>query len=353
MKTLTVSASRRYEVVIGHGLLPSVGEWVKALLPKARLAAVVTDSNVAPLYLETVTASLQAAGFTPVSFVFPAGEQSKNGETYLALLEFLAASQITRSDVILALGGGVVGDLTGFAAATYLRGTAFIQLPTTLLAAVDSSVGGKTAIDLTAGKNLAGAFSQPHLVLCDLDSFHSLPDAVFWDGCAEVIKYGMIGSPQLLQALLEKPIHEQLESVVSLCVSMKRDIVERDEFDEGDRQLLNFGHTLGHAIERCSKYTLSHGQAVAIGMMMMTRAAVGQALCPPDCLRVLEQLLERHHLPNHTSFSDEELYEGALGDKKRAGGSLTIVVPTALGECQRSTIPMEELKAWMKGGRAP
>lgn len=350
MTEITVSASLRYEVQIGCGLLTQVGDKTKALLPKAKRAAIVTDSNVKPLYLDGVAESLEQAGFVVSSFVFPAGEASKNGETYLALLEFLAEEQVTRSDVLIALGGGVVGDLTGFAAATYLRGIAFIQLPTTLLAAVDSSVGGKTAIDLKAGKNLAGAFYQPSLVLCDLDTFQTLPEEVFCDGCAEVIKYGMLGDANLLADLLSNPMEEQLEAVVARCVTMKRDIVEKDEFDMGDRQLLNFGHTIGHAIERCSGYEVSHGKAVAIGMAMMTRAAIAQNRCPEECLQTLEALLQRFDLPNRTDYSAEELYAAALGDKKRVGGTMTIIIPTALGNSQRLDVPLETLKDWIEKG---
>jgi 3-dehydroquinate synthase len=353
MKTIPVLVGQNYDVRIGTKLLPEVGEVIKGLLPKARTVAIVTDSNVEKLYLSTVMDSLVSAGFLVVPFVFPAGEQSKNGETYLRLLECMAQNRLTRSDAFIALGGGVVGDLTGFAAATYLRGIPYIQIPTTLLAAVDSSVGGKTAIDLLAGKNLAGAFYQPRLVLCDVETLNTLPEAVLWDGCAEVIKYGMLGSRSLLSELLEHPLKDRLEIVIAQCVTMKRDIVERDEFDTGDRQLLNLGHTVGHAVERCSQYSVSHGRAVAIGMAVMTRAAIKQKLCPPDCLNILEALLDLFCLPNETEFSAQQLYEAALGDKKRSGGVITLVIPTALGNSERLEIPMDQLKNWIEMGLAP
>jgi 3-dehydroquinate synthase len=352
VKTIPILASQSYEVQIGTDLLSQVGEKLKALLPKARIAAVVTDSNVEPLYYRIVAESLLSAGFFVVSFVFPAGEQSKNGETYLHLLECLAQNQLTRSDVLLALGGGVVGDLTGFAAATYLRGIPYLQIPTTLLAMVDSSVGGKTAIDLLAGKNLAGAFYQPRLVLCDVKTLNTLPETVFYDGCAEVIKYGMLGSVSLLFELRDHPIKEQLETVIAQCVTMKRDIVERDEFDTGDRQLLNLGHTIGHAIERCSQYTISHGKAVAIGMAVMTRAAIKKKLCSSDCTIILESLLALFCLPSRTEFSAEQLYEAALGDKKRSGGLITLVVPTSLGKSERIDVPIDKLRDWIEMGLA-
>lgn len=350
MITIPVLLSQNYDVQIGNGLIPRIGEELKALFARAGTVAVVTDSNVEALYLSTITKSLASAGFLVKSFAFPAGEQSKNGETYLRLLEFLAQNQLTRSDVLLALGGGVVGDLTGFAAATYLRGIPYIQVPTTLLAAVDSSVGGKTAIDLVAGKNLAGAFYQPRLVLCDVDTLETLPESVLLDGCAEVIKYGMLDSASLLSELLEQPIGHRMEAVIAQCVTMKRDIVGRDEFDNGDRQLLNFGHTIGHAVERCSEYTVSHGRAVAIGMAMMTRAAVNQKLCTSDCLTILEALLKKFGLPNRTEFSAQQLYEAALGDKKRSGGEITIIIPTTLGKSERIEVPIERLKDWIEVG---
>ena len=223
MTTVQVKASRAYEVKIGRGLLETLGHEAAGLV-KGRSAAIVSDSNVAPLYLDRVKTSLEKAGFRTCAFVFPAGESSKNGETYLNLLEFLAENQITRSDTLVALGGGVVGDLTGFAAATFLRGVDFIQLPTTLLAAVDASVGGKTAIDLKNGKNLAGAFYQPRLVLCDLDTLDTLPDDIFADGCAEVIKYGMIGDESLLDLLGQKHFRDDPEEVVARCIASKRGV---------------------------------------------------------------------------------------------------------------------------------
>ena len=191
MKTVTVNASKSYDIKIGPGLLNSLGDEARKL-GKAKKIALVSESNVYPLYGKQAESSLKDAGFEVFSFIFPAGEESKCSNTYLELLNFLADCKLTRTDLIVALGGGVVGDLAGFAAATYLRGIRFIQIPTTLLAAVDSSVGGKTAIDLPAGKNLVGAFWQPSLVLCDTDTLTSLPEDIFLDGCAEVIKYGIL-----------------------------------------------------------------------------------------------------------------------------------------------------------------
>ena len=349
MTTVTVRASRPYEVTIGRGLLDTVG-WQAAGQWKGRSAAVVSDSTVAPLYLNRVKDSLERAGFQVHSFVFPAGEDQKNGGTYLKLLEFLAARRLTRADGLIALGGGVVGDLAGFAAATFLRGIGFLQLPTTLLAAVDSSVGGKTAIDLTNGKNLAGAFYQPQAVLCDLDTLDTLPAEVFADGCAEVIKYGMIGDPALLARLETVDFRADPEELVARFVAQKRDLVEQDEFDTGARQLLNLGHTLGHGVEACSGYTVSHGRAVAIGMTLVTRAAVAFGRCPAEVLPRLRRLLERYGLPDATAYSAQALYEKTLSDKKRSGDTISLVVPIAWGASQLVRIPVSELPAWIERG---
>ena len=349
MTTVTVRASRPYEVTIGRGLLDTVGRQAAGQW-KGRSAAVVSDSTVAPLYLNRVKDSLERAGFRVHSFVFPAGEDQKNGGTYLKLLEFLAARRLTRADGLIALGGGVVGDLAGFAAATFLRGSGFLQLPTTLLAAVDSSVGGKTAIDLTNGKNLAGAFYQPQAVLCDLDTLDTLPAEVFADGCAEVIKYGMIGDPALLARLETVDFRADPEELVARCVAQKRDLVEQDEFDTGARQLLNLGHTLGHGVEACSGYTVSHGRAVAIGMTLVTRAAVAFGRCPAEVLPRLRRLLERYGLPDATAYSAQALYEKTLSDKKRSGDTISLVVPIAWGASQLVRIPVSELPAWIERG---
>ena len=349
MTTVTVRASRPYEVTIGRGLLDTVGRQAAGQW-KGRSAAVVSDSTVAPLYLNRVKDSLERAGFRVHSFVFPAGEDQKNGGTYLKLLEFLAARRLTRADGLIALGGGVVGDLAGFAAATFLRGIGFLQLPTTLLAAVDSSVGGKTAIDLTNGKNLAGAFYQPQAVLCDLDTLDTLPAEVFADGCAEVIKYCMIGDPALLARLETVDFRADPEELVARCVAQKRDLVEQDEFDTGARQLLNLGHTLGHGVEACSGYTVSHGRAVAIGMTLVTRAAVAFGRCPAEVLPRLRRLLERYGLPDATAYSAQALYEKTLSDKKRSGDTISLVVPIAWGASQLVRIPVSELPAWIERG---
>lgn len=349
MKRIHVAASKAYDVLIGRGLLKEIGT-LAAPLVKGRHAMVVSDTNVAPLHMEETCASLERSGFKVEQFVFPAGEESKNGQTYLQLLNVLAEKKLTRADAIFALGGGVVGDLAGFAAATYLRGVHFVQIPTTLLSAVDSSVGGKTAIDLPAGKNLCGAFYQPDLVICDPDTLATLPEKVFSDGCAEVIKYGFIGSEALLRQLAEIPIQDQLEDVIAACVDMKRDIVESDEFDTGRRQLLNLGHTFAHGIESLSDYTISHGSAVAIGMVIVTRAAVQKGVCPAKVLGCLLDLLSKYGLPQATEYAAEDLFCKALSDKKRSADTLTLVVPVRMGQSELRKIPVDEALSWAQEG---
>jgi len=349
MKTITVTASRTYSVKIGSGLLNTVGSEVTAL-GKAEKVCVVSDSNVFPLYGEQVCKNLQLSGLEVFRFIFPSGEQSKNGTVFLKLLNHLAVAQLTRSDIIVALGGGVVGDLAGFAASCYLRGIRFVQLPTTLLAAVDSSVGGKTAIDLPAGKNLAGAFCQPSLVLCDTDTLNTLPEAVFRDGCAEIIKYSILYDPGLFAHLEEKGLCFDREAVISRCVELKRDVVSEDEFDTGARRKLNLGHTIGHGIEARSNFSVSHGQAVGIGTAIVCRIAAKNGLCTEDTCNSVVRLLKQFGLPVDTSYTAEELYTHTLTDKKRSGSTIHLIVPRKIGSCDILPISVTELESLIQAG---
>jgi len=350
MKTITVEASKKYDVIVGQGLLDKAGEYIREVVPKAARAAVISDDNVAPLYLERVIKSLEQSGFETLSFVFPNGEPSKNGETYLEILNFMAAGQVTRSDVVIALGGGVVGDITGFAAATFLRGISYVQLPTSLLAMVDSSVGGKTAIDLKEGKNLAGAFCQPEVVLCDLEVLDTLTPEFFIDGSAEVIKYGVLEDAMLFAHLMEKGLNFEREYVISRCIEIKRDYVCEDEFDTGVRRKLNLGHTVGHAIEKCSAYKISHGRAVAIGLAIVARASVEKGLCTAKCRDDIIKGLNALCLPTETDFDSAQLLQPMLSDKKRTGGTVSLIIPNNIGDCPIYPIPVEELEAFVKSG---
>lgn len=344
MKTVHVQASTSYDVRIGNGLLSELGKHLRNVLDKPCKIAVISDSNVLPLYGDYVADVLNNAGFETVSYSFPAGEGSKNATTYLNIVNFLAQEQITRTDAVLALGGGVVGDLTGFAAATYLRGIRYIQVPTSLLAMVDSSVGGKTAIDLTIGKNLVGAFYQPSLVICDLDVLRTLPESIFCDGCAEVIKYGVLYDGDLFNHLQKHGLEFDKKAVISRCVELKRNVVAEDEFDTDARQKLNLGHTIGHSVEARSNFTISHGQAVAIGM-----AIVAKAGCPA-IYEELVALLKKFRLPFSTAFSAKELSASALSDKKRSGSTVNLIIPKKIGDCAIVPTEIERLESFIKEG---
>ncbi|MBR4290916.1 MAG: 3-dehydroquinate synthase [Oscillospiraceae bacterium] len=349
MNTVSVTASKNYDVLIGCGLLQSLGSYA-ARMNKVKKVCIVSETNVWPLYGAQAKESLHQAGLEATEFIFPAGEQSKNASVYLELLNFLAEKHLTRTDLIIALGGGVVGDLAGFAAATYLRGIPFIQVPTTLLAAVDSSVGGKTAIDLSVGKNLVGAFYQPRLVLCDTDCLNTLPADVFRDGCAEVIKYGVLYDPALFTHLMEKGLDFNREMVITRCVELKRDVVAEDEFDTGARMKLNLGHTIGHGVEAQSRFEISHGKAVAIGMAIVARAGENCGICSLEARDAIIAILEKFGLPVSCIFSAQSLYRSALSDKKRSGGTVNLIIPERIGFCRIEPTAVENLQSFIEAG---
>jgi 3-dehydroquinate synthase len=349
MRKVTVSASKNYDILIGAGLISRAGEKIAAVCG-GESAMIVTDDAVNALYGPAVEQSLQKAGYGATrKFVFPRGERSKNLETYAALLDALAQANMSRSDVLVALGGGVTGDLAGFAAATYLRGMRLAQIPTTLLAMVDSSVGGKTAVDLPSGKNQVGAFHQPDIVLCDHLTLETLPEEFFIDGCAEVIKYGVILSAELFE-LLKKPIPPQMEDIIARSVAIKSDIVSQDERDTGIRRILNFGHTIGHGIEKHSHYRVTHGKAVAIGMVIASRGAWRMGLCSEECYAETVEMVRRHNLPDRTDLTPEQLIEAAFFDKKRSGKNISLIIPEMIGKCVIKDFSMEELAAFIKLG---
>ena len=349
MQTVHIRTSRPYDALIGSGLLARCGELLKERM-KPCTVALVTDTNVDALYGDAVVNSLQRAGFTVLRYVFPAGEASKNLLSLSNLLEFLGTSHVTRTDCIAALGGGVCGDLAGFAAAVYLRGIRYIQIPTTLLAAVDSSVGGKTAVDLSAGKNLAGAFHQPSLVICDCGAFSTLPLSILRDGLAECVKYGVIADAELFKRFCEPVTPELLMEIVLRCVAIKAEIVEEDEFDNGRRRLLNFGHTAGHAIEACSNFSISHGQGVAIGMVIAARAAARRRLCTSACVEEIQNTLKALNLPTTSPYPVNALLNTALSDKKRQGGKIAFIVPREIGRAEVLELSVDELPAFLEDG---
>lgn len=337
MKKVTVSASRTYDIIIGKDLLSSAGELSAKVIKPCR-TVIISDDIVAPLYAETLISSLEGVGYSPILKVIPHGENSKSVQNYIDILNFLAECHISRTDCIFALGGGVVGDLAGFVASTYLRGIRFAQIPTTLLSMVDSSVGGKTAVNLDAGKNLVGTFYQPSLVICDYGTLDTLPKDIFVDGCAEVIKYGIINDKALFDKL-KSPIYGQLDDIIENCVRNKRDIVNADERDTGMRQLLNLGHTAAHAIEKCSNFEISHGRAVGIGTALITRASYRLGYCTRADADEVIAMLKSYNLPVDCPFGAKEMAKVASADKKRSGDKIILAVPYAIGDCR--LVPME------------
>lgn len=345
---LTVQTAKPYSILLERGLLAQTGKHCLPLFPTGTRAMVISDSNVFPLYGETVMDSLRQAGYEACSCVFPAGEQSKLLSTVETFFRALGENGFTRSDFIVALGGGVTGDMAGFAAATFLRGIDFVQIPTTLLAQVDSSVGGKTGVDLPFGKNLVGAFHQPRLVLIDPDTLSTLPPHFFADGMGEVIKYGCIRRPALFKYLMEEDAREHLEEVIYECVDCKRQVVEADALDKGERMILNFGHTLGHALEKLHGFSgLSHGEAVGIGMVLISKAAERAGLTAPGTSGKIVTLLERYHLPTATDRNMDELAKATALDKKSAGKNLRLILLHDIGDAYIYTIPAADLQMFL------
>ena len=354
MKTLNVNLpGRAYDILIERGLLSRAGELCRATLPRAGRLFVVTDSTVGPLYLNRIIPSLENAGFETAVCEIPAGEASKCVEQLSRLWECMMDFGLTRTDAVAALGGGVVGDLAGFAAATVLRGVDFVQIPTTLLSQVDSSVGGKVAIDLQHGKNLAGAFWQPRLVLMDPAVLGTLDDKAFADGMAEVIKYGCIRDAAFLSWLEQRPsrqeIMAEIEHVLYTCCDIKRAVVVEDERDTGARMILNFGHTLGHAYELAGHYRIwTHGQAVAAGMVKAAELGVTLGVTPAGLPERIGVLLGCFGLPVAIPCAHED-YAAAVGlDKKGAGDSISVILLEEAGRAMAHPMPkaklLEELK---------
>lgn len=331
MKKVTVCASTTYDIIIDSDILKNCGKYIRESGITSNKAAILTDDTVDKLYSATVENSLISEGFSVVKFVIAHGEDSKSAENFIAFLNFLANNKLTRSDILIALGGGVVGDLCGFCASAYLRGVKFIGIPTTLLSMVDSSVGGKTAINLDAGKNLAGAFYQPNLVLADVKTLNTLPSDIFNDGCAEVIKYGIINDKELYLKLQGGINDDNITDIIENCVKNKRDIVNIDEKDNGIRQLLNLGHTVAHAIEKLSDHKISHGSAVAIGTVYISRISHSLGYLNSNELESIINTFKKYSLPTECEYNENELAEISLSDKKRSGDLINLVMPYSIG----------------------
>ncbi|MBE7065608.1 MAG: 3-dehydroquinate synthase [Ruminococcaceae bacterium] len=352
MSIITVKNSKTYNVHIETGLFKCCGDLIKKACGGEKIL-IVSDDNVYPIYGKVLTDILEKAGYKVCSFVIEHGEKSKNITNLAGILSYLAQNEFTRSDCLCTLGGGVVGDLGALAAGMFNRGIKLAAIPTSLLAMVDSSVGGKTAIDLPEGKNLAGMFYQPDIVICDPAMLRTLPYEFMKDGFAEVIKYGVIKSESLFKKLNDVDLKtfadekEKAEDIISECVAIKRDVVGEDEFDNGLRQILNFGHTIAHCIELLSNYEIPHGTAVSIGMVSITKASAQKDICPESCYADLLKLTEKHGMATLLPFEKSEIFNAALHDKKRKGNSITLVLPLGIGECELRKIPVEEITEYI------
>jgi len=340
IKTINVNISKKYPVMIGKDFLNKCGEITAEIKPACNVA-LVSDDAVYPIYGDIVKESYIKAGFNVETFILKNGERNKTFEALLGIIDFFAAGTLSRKGLAVVLGGGVVGDIVGFAAAIYLRGVDYISIPTTLLAAIDSSVGGKTGVNLKTGKNLLGAFHQPLAVFCDTETFKTLPAEIFADGICEAIKYGCIADKDLFDTLLFDGIEDHLENIIEKCVMIKRDIVQADEFDRNERMLLNFGHTAGHAIELLSGYEISHGRAVAIGMHIM-------AECTDK--RLISNVFQKYGVDISCAYSANQLAKAALSDKKRGGMDISVILLEKIGKAYLKRINVGELEGLFERG---
>lgn len=344
--------AKSYNIEIATGLLDAAGKKIRTI-SKAQRAAIISDSNVDALYGERLQAALAGSGFKVTRIVFPAGEKSKCLTELARIYDRLAKAGITRSDLVVALGGGVTGDLGGFAAATFLRGVDYVQIPTSLLAQIDSSVGGKVAVDLPAGKNLVGNFYQPKLVLIDITLLKTLPVRFLHDGLAEAIKYGCIRDRALFEKIAamrdDDELLENIGGIVERCCAIKAEIVEYDEFDTGERMVLNFGHTIGHAVEKCSNYeSFTHGEAVGIGMLLLTRQTELLGLTEQGTAAAIYDVLKKYNLPVDADYSNEELLKAAGMDKKKSGSSITLVILKNIGTSFLQKTNWQDLSEYIK-----
>ena len=348
MRTVNVrAASKSYDVLIAKDAVLSLGGEVKKVCPKAIKALIVSETNVAPLYLDTVKAQLEKAGLEVVSYVFSAGEQNKGINEISGMWNKMAEAGFTRTDLVVGLGGGVTTDMAGFAASTFLRGIDVIQLPTSLLAMVDASVGGKTGIDIPMGKNQVGAFWQPSLVLEDISFLKTLPDEVFTEGMGEVTKHAFIMDLELFEKLEKaggdiRSDEDLLEEIVYMNVADKASVVGEDETDNGRRQTLNFGHTVGHVIERDSGFTKPHGICVAKGMGIVMDACVRAGTLSSEDAEKMKDLLKLYKLPVEDDITPEAIVEGAMNDKKKRGDTLSVILVNKIGQAEIKKMNKEE-----------
>lgn len=343
MGNIRVKTGKEYDVKIKCGLVDKIGKEISNFVDTGKSSLfIITDDNVKNFYSDRIEKNLKVFSIYP-------GENSKNFTTLSDILEKMAENHLTRQDYVIAFGGGVVGDISGFASGCYMRGIKYIQVPTTLLSMVDSSVGGKAAVDLKAGKNLAGLFHQPSLVLCDPDFLDTLPDEEYQCGIAEALKTGILSGEKLFgffenENLNNKKNKKIIENVITGCIEYKSEIVHIDEKEKNERKLLNLGHTVGHSIEKISEYKIKHGIAVAEGIAIISRASVKLGWCNENtALRILNSL-KKNDLPVNCNFNSKELARIAMLDKKRSGNSITLVIPSEIGKCELKEINPDDLE---------
>lgn len=338
MKKLFVDLKENsYNILIEKGLLDNLGKAIKDIY-KGKKVFIITDENVNGAYGQRAEESLQEAGFDTKTLVLKPGEETKNFNTLPIIYDALLDFKLTRKDLIITLGGGVIGDLGGFAAASFLRGVPFVQVPTSLLAQVDSSVGGKVAVDLKRGKNLVGNFYQPKSVIIDPEVLNTLTDKFFKDGMGEVIKYGCIRDKDLFLKLKDlksrEEVMEHIEDIVYTCCNIKRQVVENDEKDLGERMILNFGHTLGHAIETYYNFTeYSHGEAISIGMYNITLKSEELGITKKGTSEQIKEILINHGLPYEVDLEDNKAVVETISlDKKNLGKVLKVILLKDIGD---------------------
>lgn len=343
MKKLTVNVGKGYDILIEKGILKLAGDYVKTV-SKAKKICLISEANVFPIYGDVVKASLENAGYEVFPFIFEAGEASKKTATVISMVEFMAENEMTRGDLVVALGGGVTGDMAGFAAAIFLRGIDFVQIPTSLLAQVDSSVGGKTAVDLPQGKNLCGAFHQPILVLIDPNTLDTLSPHFFSDGLSEAIKMGCIKSASLFEKIENQDAHEIIDEIIYECDALKAGVVERDEKEHGERALLNFGHTAGHAIEKLHNFeTISHGEAVGIGMVMISKAGEENGITEKGTADRIAKVLLKYNLQIEDNHKLEDIISAMNADKKRTSTAINFTLIHSIGDSYNDKINYEDI----------
>lgn len=350
MNTITVDLTTDlYQIYVGHNLLKQAGKLIRSSTSGSKIL-IVTHPNLQNLYGAELLGSLETAGYSVTTALIPSGEHSKSFDSYQKLINTLAKNRFTREDIVVAFGGGVISDLAGFVAATYMRGCALIHIPTSLLAMIDSSIGGKTAIDLPFGKNLVGAFYNPKAVIVDLELLNSIPAPLLQDSCGELIKYSVLSGSNLFNKIIlaRNPMQvidaSYRQELIQACVEIKKSIVEVDFKEAGSRKLLNLGHTLGHAIETLSNFELGHGSCVAAGTNMMAKACSKLGLCSCKDAEKIAQLTQSYNLPTSTSFTVEELYSTALHDKKSHTDSIDVALIYGIGDVRIERKSFAELK---------